>query len=257
MAAPPVDPGCPATPSGNRVGDDIEHMFDQPAMLVGMTAIPNADLPPPERVRDLDLAPRQLRLVDDPDVAPSFDRTFADTRHVALSQGAWVDVTPGFVAGAESLFQVVAEAADWHVQHMVMFEQVVRCPRLSTSWTLAELPPELAVLRAMAAALSQRHRVALTRVSANLYRDGQDSVAWHGDRGARDVATATVAVLSLGATRPFRLRERDGTGRLELAPASGDLLVMGGSCQRTWQHAVPRVADAGARISVMFRPATW
>jgi alkylated DNA repair dioxygenase AlkB len=232
-------------------------MFDDAAMLVRMTAVTPADLPPPEPVRDLDLAPRQLRLVDDPDVAPSFDRTFTGTRHVPLSRGAWVDVTPGFVAGAEALFETVASAADWHVQHMVMFEQVVRCPRLSTSWTLAELPSELSLLRAMAAALSQRHRVALTRVSANLYRDGRDAVAWHGDRGARDVATATVAVLTLGATRPFRLRERDGRGHVELAPASGDLLVMGGSCQRTWQHAVPRVADAGARISVMFRPATW
>lgn len=222
-----------------------------------MTATSPAALPPPERVEHLDLAPRQLRLVDDPDADPSFDRSFAGTEHLALARGALVDVTPGFVSGAEALFGIVAQAAEWHVQHMVMFEQVVRCPRLTTSWTLGDLPGELSILRAMAAALSQRHRVALTRVSANLYRDGDDAVAWHGDRGARDVATATVAVLSLGATRPFRLRERDGDGRVDLAPASGDLLVMGGSCQRTWQHAVPRVSESGPRISLMFRPATW
>lgn len=203
------------------------------------------------------LAPRQLSLTDDPTIPTHFDRTWTIARRHALAQGAWVEETPGFVRGAEALFTTVFHAAEWNTQHMVMFERMVRCPRLVTSWTVADLPPALLVLRAMAAALSQRHRVALTRVSANLYRDGRDAVAWHGDSGARDVATATVAVLTLGAARPFRLRERDGGGRLELRPGAGDLLVMGGTCQRTWQHAVPRVAQAGPRISIMFRPATW
>jgi len=34
----------------------------------------------------------------------------------------------------------------------------------------------------------------------------------------------------------------------------GDLLVMGGSCQRTWQHSVPKVRQAAPRIAIMFRP---
>lgn len=214
-------------------------------------------LPGPIAVPDVELPARQLRLVDDPTAAPSFDRTWRGAHRHDLAAGAWVEVVEGFAAGAEALFTSVLEAAQWQVQHMVMYDRVVPCPRLSTSWTVADLPASLGLLRAMGAALSQRHRVALTRVSANLYRDGGDAVAWHGDRGARDVATATVAVLTLGATRPFRLRQRDGDASLDLRPASGDLLVMGGTCQRTWQHAVPRVAAAGPRISVMFRPATW
>ena len=192
-----------------------------------------------------------------PAIEPDFDRTCGAVQRHELARGAWVDEAVGFVSGAEALFTTVLRAARWHVQHMVMFEEVVRCPRLQTSWTIGELPPELALVRAMAATLSQRHRVALTRVSANLYRDGRDAVAWHGDRGARDVDTATVAVVSLGASRPFRLRERDGPGRLDLMPAAGDLLVMGGTCQRTWQHTVPRVRAVGPRISLMFRPAAW
>ncbi len=90
-----------------------------------------------------------------------------------------------------------------------------------------------------------------------LYRDGRDSVAWHGDtigRGRRE--DTMVAILSLGAPRALLLRSRrrgSPSRRYELG--HGDLLVMGGSCQRTWEHAVPKTAQAvGPRISVQFRP---
>ena len=136
-----------------------------------------------------------------------------------------------------------------------MYDEVVVQPRLQTTWTMGELPRELDLLRAMGAALSARYRTALPRVSANLYRDGRDSVAWHGDRVARDLPDAVVACVSLGHRRPFRLRPRGGGASLVLEPGRGDLVVMGGTCQRTWQHAVPKVRDAGPRICVMFREA--
>lgn len=60
-------------------------------------------------------------------------------------------------------------------------------------------------LRGMAAALSEHSGVSFTQVGANLYRDGSDSVAWHGDRIAREIPEATVALISLGAPRPFSL----------------------------------------------------
>ena len=89
-----------------------------------------------------------------------------------------------------------------------------------------------------------------------LYRDGADSVAYHGDRIARESPEDTmVAILSLGAARPFGLRPKAGGAALRLSIGHGDLLVMGGSCQRTWLHGVPKVAGSlGARISVQFRP---
>jgi alkylated DNA repair dioxygenase AlkB len=89
-----------------------------------------------------------------------------------------------------------------------------------------------------------------------LYRDGSDSVAWHGDRIARESQSDTmVAILSLGATRPFALRPKSGGPGLRLQVGHGDLLVMGGSCQRTWLHAIPKTARClGARISIQFRP---
>ncbi len=200
-----------------------------------------------------DVAARQVSLLDAPAGVVEVDRELSTRSRLELSRGAWVDVVPRFVRGSHELFDTVVEEAAWRAEEMVLFEEVVACPRLSVRWHVGDLPAELAVLRSMAAALSQSYRVALTQVSANLYRDGRDSVAWHGDRGARDRPRATIAVLSLGSVRPFRLRERGGPGRHELRPDSGDLLVMGGSCQRTWQHAVPKVSDAGPRIAVMFR----
>jgi len=116
-------------------------------------------------------------------------------------------------------------------------------------------PPPPDDLRTMAGALSDRYRVRFTQVGGNLYRDGADSVAWHGDRVARDLPESVVALVSLGATRPFRLRPTGGGPSVLYRPGAGDLLVMGGSCQRTWQHSVPKCRGVGARISVQFRHA--
>lgn len=183
------------------------------------------------------------------------DRWFADLERVHLRRGAWLDLQRGWVDGHEALFEDVLAAADWQVHRRPMFDQMVAQPRLSTSWRLGDLPRSLDPIRSMAATLSARYRTAFTRISANLYRDGQDSVAWHGDTHLRDLPHALVGIVSLGHPRTFRLRPRGGGSSLRWDLGHGDLVVMGGSCQRTWQHAVPKVADAGPRICVMFRTA--
>ncbi len=198
--------------------------------------------------------PLQPTLLDGLD-APGIDRDFATASRRDLGGDAWVEVVPGWVAGADRLFDMVFDAGDWGSREMVMYDDIVVQPRLQTSWPMGELPRELDLLRGMGAALSARYRTALTRVSANLYRDGRDSVAWHGDRVARDLPDAVVACVSLGHRRPFRLRPRGGGASIVLEPGRGDLVVMGGTCQRTWQHCVPKVRDAGPRICVMFREA--
>ena len=63
-----------------------------------------------------------------------------------------------------------------------------------------------------------------------------------------------VAIVSLGDPRKLALRPRGDGDAMTLTLGHGDLFVMGGSCQRTWEHAVPKVAAAGPRISVQFRP---
>ena len=178
-----------------------------------------------------------------------FDPSFDGARRRFLGKGAWVDVVAGWVRGADALFEQVLAVADWKHRTRTMWERVVDEPRLTTgSW---DDPPE--PMPAMAAALSGRYGLDLSAVSANLYRDGADSVAWHGDTSGRRREATVVAIVSLGDPRRFLLRPKGGGSSLRFLPAHGDLVVLGGTCQRTFEHAVPKCAAAGSRISVMFR----
>ena len=183
------------------------------------------------------------------DVAPAFDAELTRARRRQLGSGAWIDEVPSWAEGVDALFESVLAAAPWASHHRRMYDQVVLEPRLTTK--LWADPPD--PLPAMADALSRHYAADLSIISANLYRDGNDSVAWHGDRVGRQRETTVVAILSLGAPRRFLMRPKGGGRSLRLEPASGDLLVLGGTCQRTWEHSVPKRATAGPRVSVMFR----
>ena len=109
-------------------------------------------------------------------------------------------------------------------------------------------------LKAISAALSDRYRVLFDRIWVNLYRDGRDSVAWHGDRNRHTHRNPLVGTVSLGSRRRFLLRPVGGRTAHELRLGHGDLVVMGGACQHDWQHTVPKEASAvGPRISVTLR----
>ena len=166
-----------------------------------------------------------------------------------LGSGAWVDTVPSVVTGADVLFDRILDAAPWAEHDRPMYDRIVREPRLTTRrW--ADPPPLVAEL---AGRLSAHYGLDLGVVSANLYRDGDDSVAWHGDRIGRVRSETVVAILSLGAPRRLLLRPKGGGPSVRYVPQPGELLVMGGTCQRTWEHTVPKCASAGPRISVMFR----
>ncbi|MCU1496954.1 MAG: putative alkylated repair protein [Acidimicrobiales bacterium] len=186
---------------------------------------------------------------------PLVDRAFARCRRVCLSQGAWVDVTPGWLSGADTLFEQLVDSVPWRAHEVPMYDKVVPQPRLSAWWGTADRSTWPAGIVPLATALSDRYGVGFDSLGANLYRDGHDSVAWHGDRVYREREDALVAVISLGSTRRFLLRPKGGGPSVRLDPAPGDLLVMGGTCQRTWQHSVPKSATAtGPRLSVTLRP---
>lgn len=188
------------------------------------------------------------------------DPSFATLRRQPLDEGAWVDLAPSWLTGADRLFALLVDQVSWTEREMPMYGQTVAQPRLSAWWSgrsprgaSAEVK---AAVEALGRMLDRRYGVRFDSVGCNLYRNGADSVAFHGDRHARrpEHVDAVVAIVSLGAARRFLLRRRVGGGRsVAFTPASGDLLVMGGSCQRTWQHSIPKVAAAGARISVTFR----
>lgn len=188
--------------------------------------------------------------------APAFDATFARLRRVELADAAWVDHVPGWVAGHDALFDQLERTVAWRHEQMRMYDRVVDVPRL-----IAALPSEgervlHQLIEAMRVALSARYGERFVRATAALYRDGRDSVAYHGDTTARDLEQAVVATVSLGAPRRFLLRPAAGGAAHPFALGGGDLVVMGGTCQRTWRHGIPKVAVAGPRIAVMFRP-SW
>jgi alkylated DNA repair dioxygenase AlkB len=183
------------------------------------------------------------------DVPPDFDADFARAERRELGSGAWLEEVPGWAQGSDALFEALLDGAPWASHERRMYDRMVVEPRLTTRQWDDPPPP----LPAMATALSERFGADLSVISANLYRDGRDSVAWHGDRVARTRPETVVAILSLGSPRHFLLRPKGGGRSVRLEPASGDLLVLGGTCQRTWEHSVPKRAHAGPRISVMFR----
>jgi alkylated DNA repair dioxygenase AlkB len=184
------------------------------------------------------------------DDAPSVDPSFDGARRRFLGSGAWVDLVPRWVRGADRLFTEVLAGAPWQgTKQRWMYDRMVDEPRLSTGRWVDPPPP----CPELADALAARYGLDLSAVSANLYRDGRDSVAWHGDTLGRQVSTTVVAIVSLGSPRPFLLRPKGGGASIRYRPGHGDLLVLGGTCQRTFAHSVPKVAVAGSRISLMFR----
>lgn len=139
-----------------------------------------------------------------------------------------------------------------------MYDKRVQEPRLTSPWNAASGEPlSPPILEEIRVAMCRRYGREFDSVGFNLYRDGRDSVAWHGDNSGRRVRETVVAIVSLGNPRHLMLRPRRGNGHaLRYLVGHGDLLVMGGTCQRTWEHAVPKTARAvGPRISVQFRPA--
>ncbi|GAA2983206.1 alpha-ketoglutarate-dependent dioxygenase AlkB [Actinokineospora diospyrosa] len=172
-----------------------------------------------------------------------------------LGDGAWVDVLPGWLHGADGLFTALADGVPWVAERREMYDSVVDVPRLLAFYREGMALPD-PLLDEARGALSVHYETRFTTAGLCLYRDGRDSVAWHGDRVGRGSHEDThVAVVSLGATRPLLLRPRSGGPSRRFPLAHGDLLVMGGSCQRTWDHAIPKTTrPTGPRISIQFRP---
>jgi alkylated DNA repair dioxygenase AlkB len=183
---------------------------------------------------------------------PRFDPRFEKLERRQLAAGAWVDYAPSWVSGHAWLFEVLLRSEAWHTGEQPMYERTVVTPRLMAAWS-GEGPAQ-AIVEGMRRAIELRYGVELARIGLALYRDGRDSVAYHGDRVGRELPETLVATISLGAPRRFLLRPHGGGASIAYNLGWGDLLVMGGSCQRTWQHAIPKVAAAQPRIALMFRP---
>ena len=205
-----------------------------------MTSITEADL----------IWQQCLFAFDEPRVDPSFDgitRTWLDAE-------SWVDHLPRWLAGADLVFAELVAKLPWSQREVVMFDRLLPEPRLTAWWSTAGDEPEpLPVLTEARDALRVRYDRPFDSIGFNLYRDGHDSVAWHGDRERFELEDPTVVIVSTGQPRPFHIRPRGGGASWSWQLGHGDLFVMGGSCQHDFEHCVPKVAAAGPRLSIMFR----
>jgi alkylated DNA repair dioxygenase AlkB len=194
-------------------------------------------------------APHQTSLLGlgEPAVAP--DATF---RRIALDAHAWVDNASTWLHGSDALLVALAETVEWRQRRRWMYDRMVDDPRLTGLYRRSQPPPH-PVLAEARARLEARYQVRLHGPALNYYRDGRDSVAPHADRELRELDDTIVAILTLGARRPFLVRPRGGGRSHDLSPGPGDLLVMGGRTQLDWEHAVPKVKFAGPRISISWR----
>ncbi len=207
--------------------------------------------------------PSMLDLIEPPGAAV---RPLAGAvRRHELTEGAWLDESRGWLHGSDEVLECLLTQVPWRAERRQMYERDVAVPRLLCWYSDACALPHPALVAALAE-LNTYYAAELGEpfVTAGLclYRDGRDSVAWHGDRiGRGGRADTMVAILSVGAERPLVLREREPPvdrprAATRFAVGHGDLVVMGGSCQRTWDHAVPKTSvPTGPRVSIQFRPA--
>jgi alkylated DNA repair dioxygenase AlkB len=191
------------------------------------------------------------------DAAVSAD-DFTGLERRPLTRGAWVDVCRGWLPRADEVFETLVRDVPWRAERRQMYDRLVDVPRLVHTYMIGDELPHPALVEARDA-LSRHYEPELGEpfrtAGCCYYRDGRDSVAWHGDTIGRGSTHDTmVAIVSVGDPRRLALRPRGGGESISVEMGHGDLVVMGGSCQRTWEHAVPKVASAGPRISVQFRP---
>ena len=197
-----------------------------------------------------------LDVANEPAVSPLAGRV----RRTRLTHGAWVDSCTGWLTGADELFERLRQRVPWRAERRQMYERAVDVPRLLAFYDVNAALPDTSLDAAKAeldAYYSPELGEPFVTAGLCLYRDGRDSVAWHGDRIGRSSSEDTmVAIVSVGAPRALLLRPCSGTAdTVRFEVGHGDLVVMGGSCQRTWEHCVPKTSKAsGPRISIQFRP---
>ncbi len=154
---------------------------------------------------------------------------------------------------ARRWFDALVEGADWRSLRRPMYDRVVDVPRLLASYAIDELPPHLP-LAAIHEVVRRHVPAPFTSIGMNLYRDGNDSVAMHGDKLHLLGEGHPVAVFSLGAPRRMLIRaKRDHADRVAVDLVPGSLLAMSHVMQTTHEHGIPKVREAGPRISVVFR----
>lgn len=189
-------------------------------------------------------------------LVPEFDQVFSELHRLDLDDTTWVDLAPGWLSGSDQVYDELMAVLPFQQRTGVkMYDQIVDEPRLSAWWRVEHDRPEpIPILHEIRMLLAERYDEPFDSIGFNLYRDGHDSVAWHGDRHRHVVTNPVIAIVSVGVPRPLRLRPRGGGSSVSWDLGNGDLFVMGGACQHDWEHTVPKVrTTSGPRLSITFR----
>lgn len=185
----------------------------------------------------------------------------APVQRTRLDDHSWVDVVDGFVMRPEAQMDHFLHQVRWSSTEVLRYDRYVPEQRLAAALRADDHP----LTRHTGLHLESRHRVRWTGVAAILYRDGNDFQGLHSDREMRWLDDTLIAIVVLGARRPFVLRARSASDRYDrvpagdhpddvvLTPGHGDLLVMGGANQRDWLHGVPGTGTSEPRISLTWR----
>jgi alkylated DNA repair dioxygenase AlkB len=204
--------------------------------------------------------------VDDGSARPNIGiNPDAVTEHIDLGDGSWVDVTRDWLLGADELFEALRDGVAWQGSKLFRYDHWVEEKRLGAMWRPGTPLPHPALVD-VHKTLQRTCKVEFRGFSLIHYRDGRDGQGFHRDTDMKYLDDTRIAILTLGAKRPWLLRpwsakfdqrnQSAGRGAThDLAPGSGDLLIMGGRCQADWQHSVPYLPGrlVEPRISLQWR----
>lgn len=162
---------------------------------------------------------------------------------------------------ADRYYESLLKNTPWREYQMPMYDKVVTAPRMVAWYGASEesdesallWTPELLVLKDK---VEKETGLQFNAVLLNLYRNGNDSVAWHSDREHQIGSNPNIASLTFGQTRPFRFRHKTNKeiGQLEIPLHHGTLLLMSGTTNTFWEHHIPKSAkEMLPRINLTFR----
>ena len=174
------------------------------------------------------------------------------TQRIALDAASWVDVRRDWVRGSDALLDHLVETVEWRQGRRRMYDRVLDDPACRGGTARVSRSPtrSSSTWRRRSGGAT---RCRCMRSGSTTTEMAPTAVAFHADRELREVDDTLIAIVTLGARRPFLVRPKRGGRSVDVAPAGGDLLVMGGACQRGFEHGVPKVASAGPRISCTWR----
>lgn len=196
------------------------------------------------------------------DVGPAIDPPQIDQgalfERIDLDDATWIDIARGWISGADHVYDHLVETVPFRQGRVWRYERWIDEPRMGAGASLAN--PGHPILADAQQAIAAKFKARFDGFGLAYYRDSSDSVAMHRDREMRWLEDTVVAILTLGATRPFlvqRRNTRDRSTARDLAPAGGDLMVFGGRFQADWLHGVPKTRQAvRGRISAQWRYTT-